>query len=150
MYSIENLPDGYVALNKLNVCSNVLIGGGFAFSLGSILPLIIGKGSVPMVWMQAYDFKMKKSKILVDGNISKHPDVLVKKPDDGVIEISTGKDVRILRVKNTGIDSSVVSFIDLRPVGLNIIGNQNELKVGNSSFSKNTIEGANVFFGLGD
>lgn len=149
MYSIENLPDGYVALNKLNICSNVLIGGGFAFSLGAILPLIIGKGPVPMIWMQAYDFKNKKSKILVDGNISKHPEVLVTKPEDGVVEISIIKGVRMLRVKNTGADSSVVSFMDLRPVGLNITGNQNELNVGNSSFSKNTIEGTNVFFGLG-
>jgi len=150
MYSIEKLPDGYISLNKLNVCSNVLIGGGFIFSLGTILPLIIGKGPVPMIWMQSYDFKSKKSNILVDGNISRHPDVLVTKPEDGVVEIGIIKGVRMLRVKNTGGDSSVVSFMDLRPIGLNITGDQNELKVGNSSFSKNTIEGVNVFFGLGD
>jgi len=150
MYSINNLPDGYVALNRLNMCSNILIGGGFAFSLGSTLPLIIGKGTVPIIWMQSYDFKNKKSKILVDGNISKHPDVLVTNPDNGVVEIIINKEVRILRVKNIGDASSVVSFIDFRPIGLNITGNQNELKVGNSSFSKNTIEGVSVFFGLGD
>lgn len=149
MYTIDNLPKGYSELKILNLCSNKMIGGGFPFALNGGLPLIIGQGNTPTIWLQAVkDSNPNELILLVDENVATTKEISVTKPEEGVLEIYFNN-IKILRVKSTSIDSAVISTLDLRPIGLNILGNQFELKVGGSSFSGNTIQGAKVFLGLG-
>jgi len=150
MFTLKNLPENYKSLNSLTICSNKLIGGGFPFAVGEGLPLIIGSGSDPMVWLQAVENpQSKKLLLLVDGNISTVKELSVTKPEQGVIEIYFKGITRILRVKKMDENSAVISFLDLRPIGINVTGNQDGLNIGGNSFSKNTFQGASVFFGLG-
>lgn len=48
MFTFNNLPDNYLPLDKLTICSNKIIGGGFPFSLGEGLPIIIEEGIIQM------------------------------------------------------------------------------------------------------
>ena len=150
MYAIDNLPVDYSELQTLNLCSNKIIGGGFPFALDGGLPLIIGSGTTPSIWLQAINNSNSKDLILlVDNNVPTVKEISVTKPEMGVIEVYFRNEVKILRVKSTGSNAAVVSVLDLRPIGLNILGNQSELKIGGSSFSNNTVQGAKVFLGLG-
>ncbi len=149
MYSLQNVPLDYKAFQTLTVCSNKVLGGGFPFSLGDGLPLLIGNGPSPVIWLQAVkNAPTKELMILIDRNVPTMKGVEVSKPEEGVIEVFIGG-TRILRVKKTGLDSATISSLDLRPIGLNITGNQSGLNVGGSSFSGNTFQGAKVFIGLG-
>lgn len=149
MYSLQNVPPDYNAFQSLTICSNKVLGGGFPFSLGDGLPLLIGKGPSPVVWLQAVkDSSTKELILLVDRNVPTVKGIEVSKPEEGVIEVFNGT-TKILRVKKTGLDSAVISTLDLRPLGLNITGNQDGLQIGGSSFSGNTFQGSNVFIGLG-
>ena len=150
MFTLKDLPENYKSLDSLTICSNKVIGGGFPFSLGEGLPLIVGAGKDPMVWIQAVDDPKSKALILVvDENISTVKEISVTKPEQGVIEIYFKGTTRILRVKQLGEKTAVISSLDLRPLGLNIVGNQDGLSIGSSSFSRNTFQGASVFIGLG-
>ncbi|WP_168377577.1 hypothetical protein [Acinetobacter cumulans] len=150
MFTLKDLPEDYKSLNSLTICSNKLIGGGFPFALGDGLPLIIGSGKEPKVWLQAVeDPQSKKLILLVDGNISTVKEISVTKPEKGVIEVYFKGVTRILRVKQIDNSSAVISFLDLRPIGLNITGNQDGLNIAGSSFSGNTFQGSSVFIGLG-
>lgn len=149
MYSLHNLPADYKAFQTLNLCSNKVLGGGFPFSLGNELPLLIGNGPGPVIWLQAVQNSATKELVLlVDRNVPTVKGVEVTKPEEGVIEIFIGA-TKILRIKKTGGDSAIISTLDLRPIGLNIIGNQDNLNIGGSSFSGNTFRGAQVVIGLG-
>ncbi len=149
MYSLKNIPSDYKAFQTLTICSNKVLGGGFPFSLGEGLPLLVGNGPSPVIWIQAVkNVSTKELILLVDRNVPTVKGVEVNKPEEGVIEVfNVGK--KILRVKKTGIDSAVISFLDLRPLGLNITGNQDGLNISGSSFSRNTFQGSGVFIGLG-
>lgn len=149
MYSLKNIPPDYKAFQALTVCSNKVLGGGFPFSLGDGLPLLVGNGPSPVIWLQAVkNADTRELILLVDRNVPTVKGIEVNKPEEGVIEVFNGS-TKILRVKKTGLDSAVISALDLRPVGLNITGNQDGLNIGGSSFSKNTFQGAEVFIGLG-
>ncbi|POU19362.1 hypothetical protein C3420_13825 [Acinetobacter sp. ACNIH3] len=149
MYSLHNLPADYQAFQTLNLCSNKVLGGGFPFSLGSELPLLVGNGPGPVIWLQAVqNSSTKELLLLVDRNVPTVKGVEVTKPEEGVIEIFIGT-TKILRIKKTGSDSAIISKLDLRPIGLNITGNQENLSIGGSSFSGNTFQGAQVVIGLG-
>ncbi|CAM0559635.1 TPA: hypothetical protein RP325_003642 [Acinetobacter baumannii] len=150
MYSLQNLPENFKEIKELNICSNKIIDGGFPFSLGDKLPLIVGDGKEPKIWLQA--LKSPKSKeliLLVDENISTDKEIIVTKPEEGVIEIYFQKTIKVLRVKKKQAGNILISYIDLRPLGLNITGNPMGLNIGGSSFSNNTIQGTKVFIGLG-
>lgn len=150
MITLQNLPEKYISLESLTICSNKMIGGGFPFAVGGQLPLIIGSGKEPMVWMQAVtDSHAKTLLLIVDENISTVKEINVTKPESGVIEIYLEGKIKLLRVKKMGNKSATISDLDLRPLGLNIFGNEKGLNVGGSSFSKNTFQGSGVFVGLG-
>lgn len=150
MYTLKVLPKSYKSLESLIICSNNMIGGGFPFSLGDGLPVIIGMGEEPIVWLQAIkNHETKKLFLLVDANISTVKEISVTKPKEGVIEIFYNGEYRILRVEKLSDTSAEISYLDLKPLGLNISGDQNALTVGGSSFSNNTFSGSSVFMGLG-
>ncbi|KQE85283.1 hypothetical protein [Acinetobacter lactucae] len=150
MFTFKNLPDNYLPLEKLTICSNKIVGGGFPFSLGEGLPIIIGGGNNPNVWIQALtNSHVKNLTLIVDENISKAKEISVVKPTNGVIEVYYKSTIKILRVKSNGERSATISHLDLRPIGLNITGTPLKLNIGGSSFSNNTVKGTNVFVGLG-
>jgi hypothetical protein len=143
----NNLPTSFVPYHKLIICSNTLIDGGFLLSMGDILPLVIGKGEKPQIWLEALiDPKKKKFLSIVEASISKHPGVSIMETL-GKLTI-TLQNIDILRVNKYDENLAEVDFIDLRPIGFNIYGTKTELVIGNSSFSGNSMVGGGTLIGF--
>lgn len=147
MIKERNLPKEYKTLEKLNICSNTIIGGGKIIGINDFAPILIGAGNIPNIWLYGKNNENKWVPI-VEHNLSFHPAInikreLVKKRITIKIQKTT-----ILNAKMTSKSECKVIAIDLRPLGLNIVGNTNELKVGESSFSNNTFEGLGYMIGF--
>lgn len=151
MITRDSLPGAYKPYKKLTVCSNLLIGGGHLIVLGDVLPLLVGSGESPVVWLQAPADQTGKSYVsLVSASVASHPAVNVI--SDGLgLTISIGG-VSVIHVKQVDSESAVIDLLDLRPVGLNIYGNNASLTAGGATFSHNTFSGVGTLlaFGGGD
>jgi hypothetical protein len=148
MITKKNVPKSYTPYNTLVVCSNTLTGGGNIVAIGDILPIVVGKGDKPRIWLQTLaDPKTKEFITIVDASISKHPSVKVFEQDD-VLKIIVSSTV-VLSVKATGEDSAEIDNLDMRPLGLNLYGTKSELRVGSSTFSGNSMSGGGTLIGFG-
>jgi hypothetical protein len=147
-YTRNNLPSSYQPYEKLTICSNSLIGGGHVVELAGSLPLIIGRGEKPQVWLQAINNPEKMEFVsVVENSVSKFPAVEVKEIDGAIIVTIQGK--QILKVRNSSANEAVVDSMDLRPIGLNIYGDAQIMNIPNGSFSGNSMSGGGVLLGLG-
>jgi hypothetical protein len=147
MITLNNLPASFIPYKKLTICSNSLLNGGFLLSMGEILPLVIGKGEKPQIWLQALVNPEKKEFIsIVEASISKHPAVSIIE-NLGMLTINI-QNIKILSINNYSEDSAEIDLIDLRPIGFNIYGDNTKLIIGNSTFSGNTMSGGGVLIGF--
>lgn len=148
MITRENLPKSYVPYDSLVICSNTMKGGGHIVAVDNELPLVIGSGEKPQIWLQAMSNPDSKDFVsIVEASVSKHPAVeLLEK--NGNIEITIGDKV-VMVVRQDSTEKAVVTQLDLRPIGLNIFGDESSLKVGGSNFSRNTMSGGGVLIGFG-
>ncbi|QSV15469.1 hypothetical protein [Photobacterium ganghwense] len=137
MITTSNFPPLYKPLDELEICSNKLIGGGNLISIGDVLPILIGAGRKPKVWLQAMQNKTRESFVtIVDNSKSMHPFVDVKNKNK-ITEFYV-KDILILRVNNRTRTRAVVDYVNLQPLGINVIGDKSKLVAGNATFSNST------------
>lgn len=149
MITSEKIPAGYTPYQSINFCSNEIVGGGHIFAMGKVLPLLIGTGPKPKIWLQAIASPNSKQFItIVDASTATHPSVRVTEQGGKVIVIISGKTV--LAVEATSTQKAIVSELDLRPIGLNVYGNSSMLHLGGMQLSKNTFSGVGTAFGLGE
>ncbi|HZF71433.1 hypothetical protein [Sulfuricurvum sp.] len=147
-FTRNNLPKSYQPYENLNVCSNTLIGGGHIAAVGDALPLIIGKGEKPQIWLQAISNPDKQEFVsIVENSVSKYPAVEVKEVSGSVVVSIQG--TVVLSVKKLSENSAVVEAMDLRPIGLNMYGNSSSMNVSGSTLSGNSMSGGGVLIGLG-
>jgi hypothetical protein len=147
-YTRNNLPSSYQPYEKLTICSNSLIGGGHVVELAGALPLIIGYGEKPQIWLQAISNPEKMEFVsVIENSVSKFPTVEVKEIDGSIIITIQGK--QVLKVRNVSNSEAVVENMDLRPIGLNLYGDANNMNIPNGSFSGNSMSGGGVLLGLG-
>jgi hypothetical protein len=147
MITRSTLPASFIPYKKLTICSNSLIDGGFLLSMGDILPLVIGKGEKPQIWLQALLNSEKKEFIsIVEASISKHPAVSIIDAS-GMLTIKV-QNIKILSISDYNENSAEVDLIDLRPIGFNIYGDSKKLVIGNSTFSSNSMSGGGVLIGF--
>lgn len=147
-FTRNNLPKSYQPYENLTVCSNTLIGGGHIVAVGDALPLIIGKGEKPQIWLQAISDPDKQEFVsIVENSVSKHPVVEVKEVSGSVVVSIQGKVV--LSVKPLSENNAVVESMDLRPIGLNMFGDSSSMNVSGGTFSGNSMSGGGVLIGLG-
>ncbi|RBO82381.1 hypothetical protein [Marinomonas aquiplantarum] len=147
-YTRNNLPSSYQPYEKLTICSNSLIGGGHLVELAGALPLIIGYGEKPQVWLQAFSNPEKMEFVsVVENSVSKFPAVEVKEIEGSIIITIQGK--QVLKVRNVSNREAVVENMDLRPIGLNLYGDANNMNMPNGSFSGNSMSGGGVLLGFG-
>lgn len=148
MITTGNLPKGYMPYQDLNFCSNTILGGGQIFEIGKVIPLLIGAGPSPRVWLQAVAAPGNKDFVMVVADsVSVHPAVDVSVKENKVVVSVKGNSV--LTVEAIGEQRAVVSKIDFRPLGLNIFGNSDALSLGGTKLSHNTISGVGIAFSLG-
>ncbi|GAB3215649.1 hypothetical protein [Pseudaeromonas pectinilytica] len=148
MITRNNLPSSYIPYNTLVICSNTMLGGGHIVAVGEVLPLVIGKGEKPQIWLQAISNPQTNEFVsIIEASVSKHPAVEILE-QNGSIEVTIQKN-KILIVRAESQDKAVVSQLDLRPIGLNLVGTTASLSVGGTTFSGNSMSGGGVLIGFG-
>jgi hypothetical protein len=146
-YARDNLPKSFQPYQKLTVCSNSLIGGSHIVEISGTLPLIIGKGEKPQVWLQAISNpETKEFVLIVENSISKFPTVQVNEVNGALVISVQGK--KVLSVRETSGDEAIVDVLDLRPIGLNLYGDSKGMNGGGGSFSGNAMSGGGVLLGF--
>jgi hypothetical protein len=142
------LPITYKPYQRLTVCSNQLIGGGHLVVIDDVLPLLVGCGEAPMVWLQAPVDQTGKAYVqLVAASVALHPAVSVVSDKEGLTVYVGGTSV--IHVIQTDFESAKIDLLDLRPVGLNISGNADSLIAGGANLSHNTFSGGGAMLAFG-
>lgn len=153
MITIENLPVGYKPYSSIKVCSNTLEGGGHILVVGKALPLLIGMGPKPLIWLQALanpkpTKKQEKFLTIVDASIATHPLVRVSEQGNEITVAVGGKIV--LRVRAVDPELVEVRELDLRPLGLNVYGDESKLVAGGMQFSTSIFSGVGTLIAFND
>jgi hypothetical protein len=144
-----NIPSEYQPFEKLIICSNVLIGTGAFFKVGEIEPLLIGKGlNLPTIWLRARANKNNWIPVVERSIILSQQLEII---NDIVTNTTTikMKDIVIIQAQQKKIEC-IINKLDLRPLGLNIFGDENLLEVGAGKFKGNTMKGGGAFFGFNE
>ena len=143
------IPTEYQPFEQIIFCSNILIEAGAIIKIGDFEPIIIGKGlKFPAIWLKARD-KNKNWISIVERSVSLSPQIEIINDIKLNTTTITTKDVIILKAQE--IDSTcTVNILDLRPLGLNIFGNEQLLKVGEGEFRGNTMKGVGAFIGINE
>lgn len=142
-------PQKYIPVKVLNICSNKIVGGGNLISINNLYPLIIGKGTIPLIWIYTkYD---KNNWIpLVSENNALHSSLKIESLSDKREVIITIEETTIIDAKMSDDDTCIVNQIDLRPIGINLFGDENSLTFGTSKFAGNTFKGVSFMLGATD
>jgi len=141
MITTDHLPIAYKPYPQMKVCSNTIVGRGHLIVIGKVVPLLIGTGPKPLIWMQAIDdVPSKKFAKIVNASIAIHPIVRVAENGSDLIVSVAGK--VILRMHEIDHDSVVVSELDLRPLGMDVYGDASHLMAGGSNFCGHIFSGA--------
>jgi len=140
MITLKNLPSSYIPYENLVICSNSMIGGGHIVAIGNVLPLVIGKGEKPKIWLTAItNSDIKKFIPVIEASVSKHSSVKVLEENSSIIVTIQNK--KVLVVQPESINKAIISQLDLRPFGLNLFGDEASLTVGGSKFTNNSMSG---------
>lgn len=142
----------FVPFEKIKICSNI-IGAKYIFKIGNYIPMIIGKSdeNKPLVWFYT---RLKNGEILcvVDKNEQKHRQIeCIKEENQMIFKIKKSDDtecVTFFKIKTSKWYTPKVVELDLRPFGLNIHADNDNLYIGNSCLKENVIIGSEVFFSI--
>ena len=143
------LPRRYEQAEVLLLCSNRLEDIEIPLAFHDQPLLLVGKGNVPLVWLAApsspgshdLDWIVKESSA-----VNPAIDVRIEKVEHRVSARVGG--VLVIEATATGAEIEV-SHLDLRPLGFDVEGNNDGLRIGGSTLSQNTVRGAGVAFALG-
>lgn len=148
MITRTSLPETYIPYQNLNLCSNTIIGGGHLMVVGEIVPLLVGSGETPKIWLQAPTDNTGKSYVpLVVESVATYPSVTVTS-DGASLSIFAGG-TQVLHITQLSRDSAVIDIMDLRPIGFNVFGTATSLQAGGMKFSTSTFSGGGTMFAFG-
>ena len=144
----NNIPSEYQAFDRLTICSNTLIGAGAIIKIGEIEPILVGKGlKLPAIWLRVKD--NNNWIYVVERSVSLSPQIeIINDVNTNTTTIKT-KDITILKAQQLE-SSCIINEMNLTPLGLNITGDVQYLKVGGSEFRGNTFQGLGTFIGIDD
>ncbi|HEC68514.1 MAG TPA: hypothetical protein ENI35_06905 [Candidatus Desulfofervidus auxilii] len=144
-----HLPKEYKPFDHLILCSNILINVQIPFEVDGNVPLLIGRNELPQIWLNAPSQKPRLEWIpIVRQNRSLHNEVkIIKDENELIVKINT---IEVLRVLKNSANSANVVQLDLRPIGLNIYGDESHLVVGTNQLVSNTFQNAYVMIGIGN
>ncbi len=146
--NIDSLPSQYEPFKEIDIGTNRLIDGKLLFAIKDNVPLLIGHGRVPRIWLYIpADPEGQTWQPIVRDNKSLHPKVKVAVKGNNVI-VDTPDGV-VVKVEKKSEELATVVAINLRPFGINIVGNMNSLTVMNNTLSGNIFVKVNVMVGIG-
>lgn len=152
MITSDQIPEGpeeYEPFEKLEICSNTLIGGGIPLVVDDVVPLLVGRGDVPRIWLSAPDHPTNREwKDLVTNNtVDNEAYLLVIDESNDEVRV-TLSETPILRVRKHSDQHAAITQLDLRPLGLDIHGTEAGLHVTGNLISTSTFEGVTVMVNL--
>lgn len=141
MNNETSLPTGYTAYDRLTFCSNVLIGGGVPVRVKGQFPVLVGRGpEVPFIWLSRTK-DGKDWEPVVEQNEPRDPNFTINiLGDHQTVQIVLGNFV-VVQARQVSAAEAEVTILDLRPLGVNIQGSANGLRVGTQTLTGNVFQG---------
>jgi hypothetical protein len=144
------LPKDYFPYFELTICGNTLVNVQIPFLIERRPLLLIGKNSVPQVWLSARTSPGSHEwKYIVQANRSLNPAVYVEAQDENRTVYVRVSNTVIIRAVAQSETKAVVDVLDLRPVGLNVYGNSSGLSLATNRYAGNSMMNLQVAFALG-
>ena len=141
----NKLPKNYIPLIELNICSNKFMNGGKLIEINNFPPLLIGDGIIPLIWIYIKGQNDEWVEIINESFSLSHSIQIIKDKTNREIIIGIDNTI-VLKGKMTNDKYCEINILDLRPIGFDIHGNEDELKIVTSSFSKNTFMKNGIMF----
>lgn len=143
------LPPQYQPFHDLLLCSNRLIDVSIPLLFGSTPVLLIGQGLVPLIWLSApIDQTEKKWGFILKGGKSANPAVNVL-TDIQKREVQvTVSNIEVIRVTAEADHKAVVHQLNLTPIGLEVTGTTDGMKIGGMTFVGNAFSNLLTAFAL--
>lgn len=145
---LDSLPSQYTPFQRVRLGSNVLENVVAVFSINSFIPLLVGDGENPKVWLSIPTNRDGTEWYpLIKENFSSHREVTVEVAKRRVT-VRTPQGTVLNVVKN--VENTLVFFkLDLRPFGLNVYADEGALYVMGNKLAKNEFKNIQVVIGIG-
>lgn len=151
----DNITPVFTPYEKIHLGSNE-VSAKYLFHVWNSYPFLLGKGSVPLIWLYAYDIKERHVVPLIEANMSKNYDVEISHNGvDNDILVTAYIRMRrewktILHLSYKDPETPLIDVLDFTPLGLNIhLDEEGTLHVGNYQLSGSVFEGSEILFELG-
>jgi len=144
------LPEGYIPFEELVFCNNHLINVKVPIEFKKNIPLLIGKGDIPLVWLSVpitQEAKEWKEIVIKNKSMDKRITVISSEKDKSTT-IKVDNHI-IIQIKKHSDEEAEVISLDLRPLGFNIHGNANILYFGTNKFVNNSFKNLWAMIGIG-
>lgn len=146
---LDSLPSQYVPFQKVRLGSNTLENVVAVVSINGFIPLLVGDGQSPKVWLSIPTNREGTEWYpLIKENFSSHSDVSVEVAKRRVT-IRTPQGT-VLNVLKNAENSLVFLKLDLRPFGLNFYADEGALHVMGNKLAKNEFKNIPVIIGIGN
>ncbi len=146
---IDNLPSTYIVPKHLNIGTNQLENVIALISFKEYIPILIGEGYIPKVWLNIPINKEGTEWYpLIKDNFSTNDKVVVLK-DNRNIKITTPDGV-ILDAYSKDNGEIIINTLNLMQFGLDVKSNENELVVMNNTYIDNTFKNVRIMIGIGE
>jgi len=144
------LPEDYSPYPTLILCSNTLVNVPVPLMIYNKPVLLVGRGYIPLIWLSAPIHPASNQWVyILEGNKPVINSVSVAQlVKERGISISIGS-IEVLRAFRESNEISKITLLDLRPIGLNLFGNEEILSVATNTLVGNTFNNVRVGLSLG-
>jgi hypothetical protein len=144
--SVSTPPD-YEPYGTVDLCGNFLQNVKFFFEVDGMIPVLIGKGVVPKIWLFQRDVE-GKGVALIEKSISQSTDIFVN-IDVDASEINVFFDNKVVKMHILSLTFSpskiVIKKLDLQVVNLYIFGDRNGLDIAGNIVKGNRMSNVSTF-----
>ena len=145
---LNDLPSQYVPFEKIDIGTNHLVNVKVLFTVNEHIPLLIGSGDIPRIWLSIpADATGENWQLLIRDNRSFHPEVTVQ-IENNIVSVNT-PDGEVLKVRKESENWINILSINLRPFGINIHGDERLLSVMDNELTGNSFVNVEVMVGIG-
>lgn len=145
-----DIPSDYEPFEHVELCGNHLQNVRFLVSLKEQHPLLIGKGIVPYIWLYAPgSADLSRWTLVVERNTTLSPPfrVAVDRLPQTRVRLF-GFNRQMLDIEGLAPDRIAITQIDLTPIGINVVGGPEGLRVGTGTLVGRSMVGVGTFIGL--
>ena len=141
---LDALPTEFISYKQLEIATNKLVDGVALVSINGFIPVLIGRGETPEIWVTIpADQQGKEWRPIVSKNTSLL-DVITVIAKENMIGVTLADEI-VLEVKEITRESVEITKCNLRPFGINVFLEDDCLKIMTNRYSGNTITGAKIF-----